>query len=129
MIALQVFWSYVKKYWFIAVAITGAIVAYVLFKKSNIDLGSVIEGINNDHAADLKSIQDKDQTVADAKKQIAIDEQDQLTAANKKYDDEQKALEAEQQAKADEIMKNTNGDPEELAKQLAALTGSTKLDN
>lgn len=129
MIALQVFWSYVKKYWFLALAVAGVVVGYILFKKSDVDLGKLIEGINDDHKKDLESIKNKEQSIADAKKQIAADEQKQLDAANKKFDAAKKALEAEQQAKADEIMKNTNGDPEELARQLALLTGSTKLDN
>lgn len=129
MIALQICLSYIKKYWLVALAIVGAIVGYIVFRKSNVDLGAVLDGINSDHQKDLTSIQNKDQTIADAQKQIVIDEQKQLDAANQKYNDEQKALDAEQQTQANEIMKNTNGDPEELAKQLAVLTGSTKLDS
>lgn len=129
MVALQVFWSYVKKYWFLALAVAGVVVGYILFKKSDVDLGKLIEGINDDHQKDLDSIKKKDQTIDDAKKQIAADEQKQLDELAKKYAELQKDLDAEQQAKADEIMKNTSGDPDELARQLAALTGSTKLGN
>jgi len=129
MVALQVFGSYVRKYWLIALAVVGVVVGLVLFRKSNVDLGKLVEGINDDHQKDLESIKKKDQTVADAKKQIAADEQKQLDELAKKYADLQKDLDAEQRAKADEIMKNTNADPDELARQLAALTGSTKLSN
>ncbi len=129
MIALKIFWTYVKKYGLYVLAIAGTIVGYLLFKRSDVDLGKLIEGINDDHKKDLESIKKKDQSIADAKKQIVADEQKQLDAANKKFDAAKRALEAEQQAKADEIMKNTAGDPEELARQLALLTGSTKLDN
>ena len=47
---------------------------------------------------------------------------------DKKYNGLEKDLQEEQNDRVDEILKETNGDPDELAERLAKLTGSKKLD-
>jgi septal ring factor EnvC (AmiA/AmiB activator) len=128
MLALQIAWAFIKKYWFIFLAIVGFVIGVVLLRRSDIDLGKLIEGINDDHQKDLESIKKKDQTIADAKKKIDVETEKKLEESDKKFDDLEKQLENQQKQRAEEILKETDSDPNELADRLAQELGSKKLD-
>ena len=125
--SLRILWSFFKKYWAIFVALLGVAVGYFLLRRNNIDVGKIIQDINDDHQKDLNSINSKNDAIEREKEKIKQEEQKKLDELNKKYEEEQKKLEEEQKKNVDQILEQTNSDPDELAKKIAQITGSTKI--
>lgn len=128
MLTLRLVWAWIKKYWAILLALTAFIVGYVLFRRSNVDIGSILDGINDDHRKDLESIKKKDEEIKSAKEQLQKEQEKKLQEVDKKYNDLEKELAESQKKRSEEILKETNSDPDKLAEELAKITGSKKLN-
>lgn len=128
MITIQIWWSFVKKYWFLFVGVGSAIIGYLLLRKNNVDINKIIDGINSDHAADLQSIKKKEEAISAAKNEADSQMKRQLEESNKKFDDLENKLAKEQSARTEKILEETGSDPDALATELAKQIGSKKLN-
>lgn len=124
---LRIAWAWVKKHWRLLLAILGAFIGYVVLRKAGVpNLTYLFQQINDDHRKDVEAIQKKNEEIAKQKEKIKQEEQQKLQDLDKKYDQLEKNLEEEQKKRVDEILTDSNTD--ELAEQLAKITGSKKLD-
>lgn len=127
-LALQKAWLFVRKYWQIFAAILGLVLAYIILRRpAGAAIGDIIDRINAQHQADLQILQQRDQNVAQQDAKIEADKQAQLDAIQKQYDSQRSQLDAATQKQADQIIAQSNGDPDVLAKQLADLIGAQNL--
>lgn len=127
MVTLQLIWAWCRKYWGIVLAIAGFVVGYALFRRGDVDIGKILDGIRDDHKKDVDSIKRKDDEIKREKDRLKREEEEKLAELDKKYSNLKKDLDAETRKRADEIMSDTKSDPDELAKRLAAVLGSKKL--
>lgn len=124
---LQIFWTFVKKYWFIFLAIAAFVLGYIFFRKQDVDLSKIIEGINSDHKKDLDLIKKKENQIETAKREIEEETVKKLQESDSKFDSMEKDLVDQQKNRSEEILKESGSDPDILADKLAKELGSKKL--
>ncbi len=120
---LQIAWQFVKKWAWLAFAISTSVLAVILLGKSPTDLANTIADINKRHEEEIARIKAADATLlAEHEKNQA-----QLEAALKLLDDRYRSalagLDAGKQAEVDAIVKAHGNDPAALAAELAATLG------
>lgn len=118
-------WVGIKRHWQLAALITGTVVGYVLFRRREISFVDDYRQIQEAHRAELLKIEEARQ---EERKQHEENEnrlKNTLDAVQKQYDEQKKQLNQKKKAEVEQIVKDYSNKPEELAKQLSAVTGFT----
>jgi biopolymer transport protein ExbB/TolQ len=116
-------WTFVKTYWQIILLVAGSIVGVIFFGVEKQSFNTSLKTIQDAHDQQIKAIeaardQEAVQHTADVKQL-----QDALSAVQKQYDAQEKALDDKKKAEIEQIVKQYGDKPDELAKQLSAATG------
>lgn len=125
MTALSTAWTYVKKYWGIAVLVVGSIAAFFLFRQQGESFADNLKKIQDLHADELKKIQDARAEEARQHEVNVKKLQETLDAVQKHYDEAKEQLDSKKKREIEEIVKQHGDDPDELAKKLSEATGFT----
>jgi hypothetical protein len=127
MLTLRLVLAWCKKYWGILLAVGAFILGFIIFRRGNVDVLKLIQGINDDHRKDVEAIKNKEKTIAEEKAKIAAEETKKLEQIDKKYDQLEKDLEEDRKDRVEEILDETNSNPDKLAEELAKNIGSKKI--
>lgn len=123
MVALQVFWSYVKKYWGILAIVLGAIIGFLFFRRQSSNTADMIKQLNDAHALELKQINDA-RAAEEAQHQANENQLNAaLAAVQKEYDAAQKQLDDTKKAEVAQLVKDYGNQPDVLAQKLSDTTG------
>jgi hypothetical protein len=118
--ALQIAWSYVKKYVWIFFAVLAGVLALVLLRKGDpTDLTQQIEAINKRHADEIKAIQDADAQQLAAHEANEKKLQQALALLDERYKQQLSSLDEQKRAEVDKILSESGNDPQVLADALA----------
>lgn len=120
---LAIFWAYVKKYWQLITAVILFGIGFFWFNSRSNSLADILEQNRKRHEEELDAIQKAhDKELKD--KQIALEKmQETLAQIEKQYELAQKDLDAKKKKEIEQIIKDTQDDPEELARLLQESTG------
>jgi anion-transporting ArsA/GET3 family ATPase len=123
MIPLTIFWSYIKKYWQIALALAIFIIGSIVFKTRSDSLVEMLEAAQKRHDDELDAIKKAHEKEL-AEKEAALKKmQETLAAIELSYQEAQKELDDKKRKEIQQIIKETQDDPDELARRLQESTG------
>lgn len=123
MATLTIVWTYVKRYWSIAVLIVGGVVAFFVLRRRETSFIDEYERITATHEAELKRIADARAEEQRAHEANVLRMQKTLDAIQKRYDEAQETLDSRKKREVESIVKRYSSDPDVLASKLAEATG------
>lgn len=116
-------WSYIKKYWQLGLLVIASVVGYLLLRRERDGFVEQFRKLQDAHDDEIKQIlnayeKERKQHDENVKKLKVA-----LNAVQKQYDDAKKVLDDKKKKKIAQIVEKHGDDPDELAKQLSAVTG------
>lgn len=121
--ALSVAWTYVKKFWSLALLIIGAVVAFVLFRRKESTFVDRLQQINALHAEEIQKINSIREEEARQHEANLKQLQDTLDMVQRRYDEAKRNLDDKKRREVEDIVKRFSNDPDALAKKLSEATG------
>lgn len=123
MVTLQIVWAFLKKYWWVFLAIAGFIIYKLVFKQETADISEVLAGIQKKHEEELKAIREADERRAAAYEENSKKLQERLSEIEKQYSEAQKELSDKKRKELAQILEESKDDPTELAQRLSVAAG------
>ena len=118
--ALQITWSYIKKYVWLFFAVLAGVLAFILLRKGDsTDLAQQIEAINKRHAEEIKAIQEADAARIRAHEENEKRLQQALALLDERYKHQLVALDEQKRVEINRILAESGSDPHALAEALA----------
>lgn len=116
-------WLWIKKYWQIFVAIIAAVAAVFFFRKRQDTFAEDLKKIQDAHAEELQKVQAarEEERVKLEKNQRQLEQT--LIEVKKRFDEQERQLDARQQKEIESIVKEHGNEPDVLAQKLAEVTG------
>jgi len=121
--ALSVAWTYVKKFWSLALLIIGAVVAFVLFRRKESTFVDQLQQINALHAEEIQKINSIREEEARQHEANLKQLQDTLDMVQRRYDEAKRNLDDKKRREVEDIVKRFSNNPDALAKKLSEATG------
>lgn len=118
-----IFWSYVKKYWQLFAALLLFVVGFFFFRSRISDLTDILDDNRKRHEQEIKEIEEAHRKELEAKEEALKKLQETLAQIEKHYEEAQKELDDKKRKEIEQIIKETQDDPEELARRLQESTG------
>jgi septal ring factor EnvC (AmiA/AmiB activator) len=125
MIFLTTVWTYIKKFWQLALFVAGFIVVCVFFKERDDDLSKKLKEIQDAHDDEMKKI---DAARVEQQRQHEENEKklrETLAAIQSQYEAAKKDLDEKKKQEIIDIVAQYGTDPDQLAVQLSNVTGFT----
>jgi hypothetical protein len=116
-------WTFIKKYWQLFLLFAGGIVGFILFRRKDSSFIDDYKKIQETHAAEVAKIE---AIRLKERQDLELNQQRleaTLSQVKKQYEERLQAFDAKKQAEVESIVKEHGNDPDELSKQLAAVTG------
>lgn len=122
--ALLVFWAYVKKYWYVGVAILGTIMAAVFFvERQPGDHAKKMDEIDKAHDLEIQQIQSARTDESQQNQANAVKLQQTLTQVQQQYQTQNKALDDEKKNEIALLIQKHGDNEDEMLKQLSEAAG------
>lgn len=116
-------WEYIKRHWSVLLIVALVVVGYFYFRHQSSTFADQMKQVQTIHSEELNKIsaarEEEQQKHAANIKQL----QDSLDAAQHRYDEALKDLDAAKKAQAAAIIKQYGNDPVALAQKLSEVTG------
>ena len=116
-------WSWVKKSWKLLVGLLVGIVVAALTLGRGADGFKVLKVLRKSEEELDEKIDDELAAQAEREKRIDEETQKRLAEIEEKFREKNEELEQDKKEEVKRIVRETEGDPSELAKQLSELTG------
>jgi len=120
---LKVFLAYLKKYWLVAVAIIGFIVFELLMQRRSDGLAKTLEEIEKRHDEEIKAIKGAHDVEEQQHEKNVQQLQNRLAEIERQYNVAEQKLDDKKREEIKQILSDTDGNPDELAKKLSEATG------
>ena len=131
MIFLSKAWAWIKKSWkLVAGVIVGFLAAFFALRTGPVADGfSVLKKMRKDEEELGDKISAELSAQAESEKRIEAETQKRLTEIEEKFKEKNQELEQDKKEEVKRIVRETDGDPRELAKRLSKLTGLSVASN
>ena len=131
MIFLSKTWAWIKKSWKLVIGlIAGFLAAFFVLREGPVAEGfRVLKKILKDEEELEEKIEDELSSQAEKEKRIDEETQKRLTEIEEKFREKNQELEQDKKEEVKRIVRETEGDPSELAKRLSELTGLSVANN
>jgi len=120
---LKKVWAWIKKNWKIFALVVATLVGYLIFRSQNISFSEDFSKIKAAHDEEINEIE---AARVEERTRLAAN-QEKLEKALKVVEDEyarqSKDLDKKKKKEIETIVKESDGDPEELAERLSTVTG------
>ena len=123
MLTLRIIFVFMKKYWWVFLAIAGFIIYKLVFKQPTGDIAEVLAEIQKKHEEELKAIKEADERRMKAYEENSRKLQERLTEIERQYAAAQQELDDKKRKELTKILEESHNDPDELAQRLADATG------
>lgn len=131
MIFLSKAWAWIKKSWKLVIGlIVGFLAAFFALREGPVSEGfRALKKIRKDEEELEEKIEDELSSQAEKEKRIDEETQKRLTEIEEKFREKNQELEQDKKEEVKRIVRETEGDPSELAKRLSELTGLSVANN
>ena len=123
MITLKIVFAFVKKYWWLFLAIAGFIIFKLVFRQETRDISEVISDIQKKHEEELRSIKEAETRRTQVLEENALRLQARLNEIEQQYKVAQAVLDDKKRDQLNTILKESQDDPDELARRLSEASG------
>jgi len=122
-------WAGIKKSWKLLVGLVVGIVVTAFTLGRGADGFEILKKMRKDEEELEEKIDDELAAQADREKRIDEETQKRLAEIEEKFREKNQELEQEKKEEVKRIVRETEGDPSELAKRLSKLTGLSVASN
>ena len=131
MIFLSKAWAWIKKSWELVIGlIVGFLVAFFALREGPVSEGfRALKKIRKDEEELEEKIEDELSSQAEKEKRIDEETQKRLAEIEEKFKEKNQELEQDKKEEVKRIVRETEGDPSELARRLSELTGLSVANN
>jgi F0F1-type ATP synthase membrane subunit b/b' len=114
--------TYIKNYWYVPFIVVAGAVMFMLTRNSDNLFFELFKKTLEQNRKDIQDIENNNAKAKQQKQDAQEKTKKQIENIKKEYDKHKKQLEKDKQDRVEELLKN-NSDPEQLAKELAKVTG------
>jgi len=111
-----------KKYWQVLLGISIPLILMLVFRKKS-DMSKVLDRAREDHEKEVNIINSTHQKEIEARDQAQKRYFDTINQLEKKHNDSQTKLASKKKKQVKKILEEHSGNPEEITKKIADLTG------
>ena len=131
MIFLSSAWAWIKKSWKLVIGlIIGFLAAFFALREGPVAEGfRALKKIRKDEEELEEKIEDELSSQAEKEKRIDEETQMRLAEIEEKFKEKNQELEQDKKEEVKRIVRETDGNPSELAKRLSKLTGLSVTSN
>ena len=129
MIFLSKAWAWIKKSWKLLVGLVVGIVVTAFTLGRGADGFEILKKMRKDEEELEEKIDDELAAQAEREKRIDEETQKRLAEIEQQFKEKNQELEQEKKEEVKRIVRETEGNPSELAKRLSALTGLSVANN
>ena len=129
MIFLSKAWAWIKKSWKLLVGLVVGIVVTAFTLGRGADGFEILKKMRKDEEELEEKIDDELAAQAEREKRIDEETQKRLAEIEQQFKEKNQELEQEKKEEVKRIVRETEGNPSELAKKLSALTGLSVASN
>lgn len=122
MITIKKIITYIKNYWYVPFIVVAGVVMFMLTRNSDNLFFELFKKTLERNRKDIQDIENNNTKAKQQKQDAQEKTKKQIENIKKEYDKRKKQLEKDKQDRVEELLKN-NSDPEQLAKELAKVTG------
>lgn len=123
MVTLQIVLAFMKKYWWVFLAIAGFIIYKLVFRQPGGDIAQTLADIQKKHEEELRAIREADERRAKAYEENNRKLQERLSEIERQYAQAQQELDDKKRKELAKILDESRDNPDELAKRLADAAG------